>query len=60
MAPRGVDERRAAVARNPGPGAGTSLTAAERAELPRHRCFVTCTRPGDDLWPYGLRLTESA
>jgi hypothetical protein len=47
-------------ARDPGPGAGIDLTEVERAELLRHRCFVTCTRPGDDLWPYGLRLTEPA
>lgn len=46
--------------RDPGPGAGIDLTATERAELLRHRCFVTCTRPSDDLWPYGLRLTEPA
>lgn len=45
-------------ARDPGPGAGIDFTAAERAELLRHRCFVTCTRPSDDLFPYGLRLTE--
>lgn len=45
-------------ARDPGPGAGIDFTPAERAELLRHRCFVTCTRPSDDLWPYGLRLTE--
>lgn len=46
--------------RDPGPGAGIGLDATERAELLRHRCFVTCTRPGDDLWPYGLRLAEPA
>ncbi|HEX6369393.1 MAG TPA: hypothetical protein VF006_10700 [Longimicrobium sp.] len=45
-------------ARDPGPGAGIDLDAAERAELLRHRCFVTRTRPSDDLWPYGLRLVE--
>jgi hypothetical protein len=45
-------------ARDPGPGAGIDLSDMERAELLRHRCFVTCTRPGDDLWPYGLRGAE--
>jgi hypothetical protein len=47
-------------ARDPGPGAGIDLTEPERAELLRHRCFVTCPRRSDDLWPYGLRLTEPA
>jgi hypothetical protein len=47
-------------ARDPGHGAGIDFSEAERAELLRHRCFVTCTRPSDDLWPYGLRLTEPA
>jgi hypothetical protein len=47
-------------ARDPGPGAGIDLGETERAELLRHRCFVTCTRPSDDLWPYGLRLVEPA
>jgi hypothetical protein len=46
--------------RDPGPGAGIDLDAIERAELLRHRCFVTSTRPSDDLWPYGFRLTEPA
>jgi hypothetical protein len=39
-------------------GPDADLDAGERAELLRHRCFVTCTRPGDDLWPYDLTLTE--
>lgn len=47
-------------ARDPGGGAGIDLTETERAELLRHRCFVTGTRPSDDLWPYGLRLAEPA
>jgi hypothetical protein len=47
-------------AQDPGPGAGIDLTETERAELLRHRCFVTCPRPSDDLWPYGLRLVEPA
>lgn len=42
------------------PGAGIDLTDAERAELLRHRCVVTCPRPSDDLWPYALRLSEPA
>ena len=41
-------------------GAGADLTAAERAELLRHRCFVTCTGPSDDRWPYGLSAVEEA
>jgi hypothetical protein len=36
------------------------LDEAERAELLRHRCFVTCAKPGGDRWPYDLRLTEPA
>jgi hypothetical protein len=47
-------------ARDPGPGAGIDLDETERGELLRHRCFVTCTRPSDGLWPYGLRLVEPA
>lgn len=47
-------------ARDPGGGAAIDLDATERAELLRHRCFVTRTRPDEDLWPYGLRLTEPA
>jgi hypothetical protein len=47
-------------AQDPGAGAGIDLGEVERAELLRHRCFVTCPRPSDDLWPYGLRLTEPA
>jgi hypothetical protein len=39
-------------------GPDADLTAAERAELLRHRCFVTCTTPSDDLWPYDLSATE--
>lgn len=41
-------------------GPDGDLDAAERAELLRHRCFVTCTKPSDDLWPYDLTLTEPA
>ncbi len=36
------------------------LGPAERAELLRHRCFVTCTRRSDDRWPYSLSLTGPA
>jgi hypothetical protein len=39
---------------------GDGLTAAERAELLRHRCFVTSARPSEDLWPYALHLVENA
>ncbi len=28
------------------------LDAAERLELLRHRCFIQCTKPHDDRWPY--------
>lgn len=39
-------------------GADPGLDDAERAELLRHRCFVACTGPGEDRWPYGLSLVE--
>lgn len=39
-------------------GPDADLDDAERAELLRHRCFVTCTGPGGDRWPYGLSLVE--
>ena len=39
-------------------GADDELDPAERAELLRHRCFVTCTKPGDDLWPYSLSAID--
>lgn len=39
-------------------GAGEELDARERAELVRHRCLVTSTRPHDDLWPYDFGLVE--
>jgi len=35
------------------------LTREERIELLTHRCFVTTTKPHDDLWPYNDRLCES-
>jgi hypothetical protein len=41
-----------------GPAMDEDLSAGERAELLRHRCFVTCTKPSDDRWPYGLSLVE--
>jgi hypothetical protein len=47
-------------AQDPGGGGRSVLHEAERAEILRHRCFVTSTRPSDDLWPYGFRLTEPA
>jgi hypothetical protein len=36
------------------------LGAGERAELLRHRCFITCPKPSDDRWPYDLTLVEDA
>lgn len=39
-------------------GADADLDDRERAELLRHRCFVTCPGPGEDRWPYDLRLVE--
>lgn len=41
-------------------GIDPELDAAERAELLRHRCFVRCTKPCDDRWPYDLSLTDDA
>jgi len=34
------------------------LSEAEAAELIRHRCFIRCDRPDDDLWPYDAGLVE--
>ena len=45
---------------HPGGQDDGDLSTGERMELLRHRCFVTCARPSDDRWPYGLRLIESA
>jgi len=45
---------------HPGGPRDEDLTAAERMELLRHRCFVTCTRPSDDRWPYDLSFSEDA
>jgi hypothetical protein len=36
------------------------LDAVARAELLRHRCFVTYARPVDDPWPYDLHAVEDA
>jgi len=44
---------------HPGGQRDEDLTAAEHMELLRHRCFVTCTKPGDDRWPYDLSFTET-
>lgn len=41
-------------------GAEAGLAPRERDELLRHRCFVTCPRASDDLWPYGLSAVEDA
>ena len=43
-----------------GGGDDDDLDAAERAELLRHRCFVTCEKAGGDRWPYDLTLIEPA
>lgn len=44
----------------PDPGADDpELDEADRAELLRHRCFVTRTKAGDDRWPYGLTRIEN-
>jgi hypothetical protein len=36
------------------------LSAAERLELLRHRCFVTTPKRDDDRWPYGETWVEDA
>lgn len=43
-----------------GGGGGDELDEAERTELLRHRCFVTCTGRSDDRWPYDLTGTGPA
>jgi hypothetical protein len=35
------------------------LEAQERLELLRHRSFVKCTKPHDDLWPYDFFHSEA-
>jgi hypothetical protein len=45
-------------AKEPGGGGKDDLDAAERAELLRHRCFVTSPKPSGDLWPYDARMVE--
>lgn len=45
----------------PHPGsADPELDATDRAELLRHRCFVTSPKASGDRWPYGFSLTENA
>lgn len=39
-------------------GVDPELDAADRAELLRHRCFVTRTKASDDRWPYDFTLVE--
>jgi hypothetical protein len=34
------------------------LEPSERLEMLRHRCFVHCTKPDDDLWPYDYTHQE--
>ncbi len=36
------------------------LTCSERIELLTHRCFVRCTKPHNDLWPYDDHLVQKA
>lgn len=36
------------------------LSDAERLELLRHRCFVTCTKRHDGRWPYAESFQEDA
>jgi hypothetical protein len=36
------------------------LTAEEQLELLRFRCFVKCTKPDEDRWPYGWSHQEEA
>jgi len=38
----------------------SGLTHSERIELVTHRCFVRCTKPHNDLWPYDDRLVQDA
>jgi hypothetical protein len=35
------------------------LTAEERIELCKHRCFVRSPKPDDDLWPFDDRFEET-
>ena len=39
-------------------GDGLDLTDDEARELVRHRCFIRCALPDDDLWPYDSGLVE--
>ncbi len=41
-----------------GPPHLEDLDAREKLELLRHRCFVTCPKPHEELWPYALTATE--
>ena len=38
------------------PASEDGLTTAERIELLTHGCFVSCTKPDDDLFPYDDRI----
>lgn len=38
--------------------ADDELEPHERLELLRHRCFVRCTKPDNDLWPYDYTHQE--
>lgn len=41
-------------------GMDDDVTGTERLELLRHRCFVRCPKPHDDLWPYDFTSSEPA
>ncbi len=41
------------------PSAEDELTLAEQLELLTHRCFITTSKPHDDLYPYDYRLTTA-
>jgi len=45
---------------NEGDDEDSGLTHSERVELVMHRCFVRCTKPHADLWPYDDRLVQVA
>jgi hypothetical protein len=45
-------------ARPAGPPHDEDLTAAEKLELLRHRCFVRCPKRHDDRFPYGDTYRE--
>jgi len=46
-------------ARRRGPELDEDLTAEEKLELLRHRCFVRCRKPDADRWPYNDTYREA-